>query len=61
MKHLIVALLIAAVLSGAAWSLAATLPLGGGTVESGSSSLDGEWGRGWSSIGSGTFEYFGPP
>ncbi len=61
MKRFILALLIAAALSGAAWGLAATLPLGGGTVESGSTSLDGQWGRGWDSIGSVTFEYFGPP
>ena len=61
MKRLIVTLLLAAVVFATIWALTAALPLGDGTVESGSNSLGRDWGGGWNSAGWGAFEYFGPP
>ncbi len=57
MKRLIVALFLAAVLSGMAWGLTAALPLSDGTRDSGHPGLA----NAWDPTAIGAFEYFGPP
>ena len=57
MKRLIVALLVAAVLSGTAWGLTAALSLNDGTTGSGSTSFSNSWDL----TNSPSFKLAGPP
>ncbi len=57
MKRLIVALLVAAVLSGTAWGLTAALTQGGGTTDSGPTGFSNSWDL----TNSTSFPLTGPP